>query len=116
MIKLSAKIENLISSLPDDNTEKPLYRDSFKKYVHECGCSLGAKFLAISIAIFIVYVVYLIFFSDLETANILALGPLGIFFVFISGIVGKLIGIGIAKLKLALFYRNLIDKYHIRGR
>jgi len=112
MKKPSFKIDTLLNSFPNDREEILLYVDRVMKYRYERGCSLGAKFLLAAIGIFLIY-----FFHshDFGLANLLKEIPLGLLFIFTSSIIGKLIGIGIARLRLALLYRYLIGKYHLLG-
>ena len=107
MKELAFKIEEFISSFPDDREEMLSYINRAKKYSSECGCSLGAKFLMVSTAIFIVY-----FFlsNDFAMANLPEEIFLGTLFIFTSTIVGKLAGIGIARIRLALLYKHLTAK------
>jgi hypothetical protein len=106
------KIEKLLGSFPNDTEEILSYLDKVKKYSGECGCSLGAKFLVVSLGIF---VIYFFAFNDFELANILKTILFGILFIFTSSIVGKLVGIWIARIRLALLYKFLIVKYQIQG-
>jgi hypothetical protein len=112
MKKTTFKIENLLNSFPNDREEIFLYMDKVKKYSSECGCSMGAKFLMVSIGIFLIY-----FFrsNDFGVANLLKEFLLGILFIFTSSIIGKLIGIGIARLRLVLLSKYLIRKYRVLG-
>jgi|SRR5882762_2662021 len=113
MKKTRFKIENLLNSLPNDREEILPYIDRVKKYSHECGCSLGAKFLVASIGIFLIYFFHA---NDFAIANLLKQIFLGILFIFTSSIAGKLIGIGIARIRLALLCKYLIGKYHLPGK
>jgi hypothetical protein len=112
MKKITFKIENMLNSFPNDREEILQYVDRAKKYSSECGCSLGAKFLIASIGIFIFYFFHS---NDFGIANLLKEILLGILFIFTSSIVGKLTGIGIARMRLALLSKYLISKYHISG-
>lgn len=106
------KIENLLNSSTHDREEILLYVNRVKKYSSECGCSLGATFLMASIGVFIIY---LFLSNGFGVANLLNQLLLGIFFIFTSSIVGKLIGIGMARIRLALLYKYLIARYQIQG-
>jgi hypothetical protein len=104
----SVKIGNLLNSFPSDGEGRSLYLENAKKYSTECGCSLGAKFLAASIGVFIVY---LFLSHDFGLETLIKQMLFGTFFVFTASIVGKLIGIGIARIRLVLLYRYLVTKY-----
>ena len=112
MKRADFKIENLLDSLPDKRDELLPYVAKVKKYSSECGCSLGGKFLLISIALCLVRF-FLV--PPLGFASLLKQASIGIPFVFISSIAGKLIGISLAKINLALIHRDLIAKYGLEG-
>jgi len=112
MKKTSFKIENLLDSFPNDREKILLYVDRVKKYSNECGCSMGAKFLMASIGIFLIYFFHS---NDCGIANLLKEFLFGMLFIFTSSIIGKLIGIGIARIRLARLSKYLIGKYHVLG-
>jgi len=112
MKKNTFKIENLLSSFPNDRQEIHLHVDRLKKYKDECGCSMGAKFLIASMGIFIIYFFHSHHFGIVDLLQQILLG---IFSIFTSSIVGKIIGIGIARIRLALLYKHLFAKYPISG-
>lgn len=109
MKKSSFVIENLLISFPRDREEILHHADNMRKYSSECGCSLGALFLAASLAAYALY----LFFWDLSAAHLPRDILWGMLFIFVSSIVGKLIGIGIARIRLALLYRYLSTKYKV---
>ena len=112
MKTLLFKMDNLLGSLPHDSEEKRFYASRVKKYGMECGCSLGAKFLIASTGMFIVY---FSLSNHFGIANLFKEILLGMFFIFTSSVAGKLIGIGMARIRLALLYKYLIAKYPVRG-
>ena len=85
-----------------DNT---FYLEKINAYKTECGCTLGAISMMAAI---IVYGVHFLFI-DLSNINIAKSGLYGLFFVFLCTAVGKLIGIVIAKIKLKLLYKSLVQ-------
>ena len=117
MKNTTVKIGNLLNSFPTDREERSRYLENAKQYSTECGCSLGAKFLATSFGVFMIYV---FLSNDFGIASLVKYILLGTVFVFTSGIAGKLIGIGVARIKLVLLYRDLVGKsrainHHILG-
>lgn len=105
-------LDNLLTSLPHRRDELLPYVAEVKKYSSECGCSLGGKFLIASAAL---WALRWIFFTPHSSANVLKQILLGILFVFCSSILGKLAGITVAKIRLALLYQHLRFKYGLEG-
>lgn len=112
MKKTTIKFENLLLAFPDDREEILLSVDRAKQYRGECGCSLGAKFLIASLGIF---GIYFFVFGDIDLISMLWEILLGLLFIFVATLVGKFMGIGIARIRLALLYRSLLAKYPIPG-
>lgn len=101
-------IEKILGSIPNDNEEKIRYVEKIKKYSNECGCSWGANFLMAAIG---GTIVYLLFYYDWRNANPVKLILTAALSIFICAGAGKVIGIAIAKIKLKLLYKSLINKY-----
>lgn len=108
MSKRKYQIEKILQSIPNDDETKIRYVKKIKKYSNECGCSWGANFLMASLA---GTIGYLLFYYDWRQGNHAKLILIATLSVFISSGVGKLIGIGIAKIKLQLLYKSLINQY-----
>ena len=107
MKKISQKINAILFSLREN--EREYYLGKFNNYNNECGCSMGGVF---SIVTLIGYVVFSFFFLELYSINAILKHVLsGFIITIIAGIVGKLIGIGIAKIKIIMLYRGL-KQYH----
>lgn len=104
MNKTLLKIEQLLNNSPNKEFDKSYYLEKAKKYSNECGCSLGGVGVVISMVIFVSYVLFASEISILKTFSI------GLFFIFLSAIMGKLLGIGIAKARLLLLYKALLDQ------
>lgn len=107
MKKLQHKIHNYLDTLPNDSKEKIQYVEKIKKYKTECGCSLGAKFLFGS---GLLYIAYIIFLNDNKSLSFFKAAIVGLLFIFFLSIVGKLLGIGIAKIKLKILYKSMDKK------
>jgi len=91
------------SDLGSDENEIRICREKIFKYRHECGCSTGGVFL---VTAFILSVGYFVIMRRWSIPAILA--ALG--FIFVSAIIGKFTGIGIARIKLLLLIRSLREK------
>lgn len=103
-------LEQLLHSIPEDRDTLRPYFERAKSYSNECGCSMSAAFLAVSFGLLILYG----FVSDgFGGANLLTVVLASSAFVFTASVIGKLTGIGIARLRLALLYRRLSVKYQI---
>ncbi|MGH2566151.1 MAG: hypothetical protein ACRDE5_16655 [Ginsengibacter sp.] len=98
-------IKNKFRSLPQEATAP--YLDKIKKYSDECGCSLGAKF---SVSALLLFIFYLLKFADVRSLHITGDILYGLLFIFISGGAGKLIGIGISRIKLFFLYKSILSK------
>jgi hypothetical protein len=88
------------------------YVERAAAYSNECGCGMGGAFLIGSIGVLFLYG---FFFKGFGGDNLLTEALCGIAFVFTASIVGKLTGIGIARIRLALLYRHLRVKYELEG-
>ena len=106
------QLETLLNSLPDRREELLPHVAKVKQYSSECGCSLGGKFLVAALAL---CVVRFVFFTPVGFSNLLRQFFLAILFIFLSSIVGKFTGIGLAKIRLAGLYRHLNAKYGPEG-
>jgi len=91
--------------------DKNFYLDKISKYKFECGCKLGAIFFTVTLIIFIGMEFYI--WSNPEILiNHTKMNLIGLAIIFASAILGKLIGIGLAKIKLRIVYNkyNQLEK------
>jgi hypothetical protein len=98
------KIEHLLKELPDEELDKGYFFEKAKNLSNECGCFLAGVFLFISIVMFISYVFLM------NNINLLKACSIGLLFIFFSAVTGKLLGIGIAKVRLLLLYKLLLKQ------
>ncbi len=112
MHKARHTLEGLLHSFPEERESLRPYVDRAKAYSNECGCSMGGAFLLGSLGLLILYC---FLFNGFGRGNLLTDALWGTAFVFSAGIVGKLTGIGIARIRLALLYRHLVVKYQMKG-
>ncbi len=95
-----------------DREELRSYAEKARAYRNECGCSMGAAFFSASIVILVIRSAVLHFavngrwFMAIVHAIVLMLG---------AAILGKLVGIGLARMRLLLLYRDLRNRYRVRG-
>ena len=104
MNKTSLKIEQLLKEFPYEQLNKEYLLEKTKNLSNECGCLLAGIFLVISMIILISYVFLMSNINLLKTISI------GLLFIFISAVIGKLLGIGIAKVRLLLLYKLLLKQ------
>ncbi len=105
-------LERLLHSFPEERESLRPYVDRAKAYSNECGCSMGGAFMVGSLGLLILYG---LLFNGFGRGNLLTDALWGTAFVFGAGIVGKLTGIGIARIRLAMLYRHLRIRYHMEG-
>lgn len=111
ILKMSIKtqIGIMLQFYPEDK-RKQIYVQRTEKLSRECGCSMGAKFTVLSI---IVTLVHLFFFSNFQF-NILFQILKYLLFIFVLSLLGKLFGLAIAKIRLYLIYRSLIQQQKLK--
>lgn len=103
MGNLNYREKMLLDSLPDESEEKILLTEKIRKYRNECGCSMGGKFLVASI---IGGTFYFVVVGAGKQGSIFWNGLTCLLFIFISAGLGKLTGIGIARLRLSILLRS----------
>src|SRR3989442_4638199 len=101
------KIEELLNSFPNDEPERLRYVDEVKKYRNECGCAMGARFLAVAITIAAID----FFLAPDLVSGVIRKVLLATLFIFTATITGKFTGIGIARIRLAFLYKALRAQY-----
>ena len=100
-------IEHYLNQITKESIDKDYYRDMIIKYRTECGCSLSASFLMLAIVGVSIYVYLSYETNELE---LLELSLYSIGFIFLSAFIGKALGLGLAKIKLNLLYKELQQK------
>ena len=103
----NAQIDKLVDNIPNDDERKQYYVEKIKRYSNECGCSWGAIGMIMSLGAFIIYCFFIL---DLAHAGFLKTSFLGVAYIFGAGLIGKLMGIARARIKLALLYKKLKNK------
>lgn len=105
-------LDYLLQTRPDKREELLPYVAKVKQYSNECGCSLGGKFLG---AAFLLCALRFLLAGPAAFRNPARQFLFAILFVFFASMAGKLIGIGLAKLRLAHLHRQLIQRYGLKG-
>ena len=106
-------LEFLLRSFPEERQRLRPYVDRAEAYHHECGCSMGGAFLVGSLGLLMLYAV---FFDGFAGSSVLNGVVRASAFVLGATVAGKLTGIGIARIRLALLYRHLRIKYDVEGK
>jgi hypothetical protein len=105
-------LDQLWRTHPSDREQLRPYVEKARAYRNECGCSMGAAFFSASILILIIrsavfhFAVNGRWFMAIVQAIGMMLG---------AAILGKLLGIGVARIRLVLLYRDLQNRYRVQG-
>jgi hypothetical protein len=83
--------------------------ERINKYKKECGCTGGA----ISTTCALIAVVVRAFLVDWGSVHVIGFGLSSLLLILLSAGVGKLVGIGIARVKLRRLTRSLISRGHL---
>jgi hypothetical protein len=105
-------LERLWRDLPAERGKLRPYFEKAKSYRQECGCALGGIFLMVALALAILDHFYL---HQMSSASLPITALRGLAFAFGASILGKAIGIGIARIRLRLIYRTLRIRYRSQG-
>jgi hypothetical protein len=105
-------LERLLSSRPDQREALRFYIQRAKALRNECGCAMGGAFLIGSIGLLIIYHLFL---RDIGRMSLLTEVLAGVAFVVSAGMIGKVVGIGIARVRLAILYRGLRVRCRTEG-
>ena len=101
-------LDRLLRARPDERAQLRPYVDRAKALSGECGCSMGGAFMVTALVLVIVRTVAS---ADPADARLMGRVLRGAAFIFAGGVVGKLVGIGIARVRLAWLYRQLRVRY-----
>lgn len=101
------EILRILDSL--DQPSKDRFVRKLKTYKNECGCKLGGIF---AISAIIICLSYALLFHPISVFAGIELIFWSAIVVMAAGLVGKGIGIGVARLKLTALYRTVLRLYH----
>jgi hypothetical protein len=93
-----------------DESSKNRIVSKIKFYKHECGCKLGGIFAVSAVIICILYSV--IFLNPTAVFAIVKLITWSAMIIIAAGLFGKVIGIGVARIKLMILYREVLSVHH----
>lgn len=97
-------LAQLLDAQPEKRESLRPYVARAKSFRNECGCAMGGIFFAASLGFLILRCV---FFSGFQASRLFIDVLWGAAFVMAASAFGKLTGMGIARLRLALLYRRL---------
>lgn len=100
MKRTARTVDGLLARLPSDDPERPALEARASGYARACGCSTGALFLVASTIVAAVY-----FAAGGELAFQTVLASIG--FVVAASLLGKLVGLAAATLRLRLLGRSI---------
>lgn len=108
MKRTTRTVDALLARLPSDDPEKPALQARASGYSRACGCSTGALFLVAST---ILAAVYFAAGGELAVRTVLA----GIGFVLAASLLGKIVGLATATLRLRLLGRSIDRRLRHEG-
>jgi VIT1/CCC1 family predicted Fe2+/Mn2+ transporter len=106
-------LERLWQALPNERDTLHPYVEKAKGYRNECGCMMGGAFFIGALTLLICD---FLFFHQIVGGNWLAAVLRIAAFVLGASMLGKAIGISIARIRLALTYRELRLRYPVEAR
>jgi hypothetical protein len=100
--------ERLWLALPHERPTLQPYVEKATAFRNECGCTMGGIFI---VTMFVCLIMDRLYFHEISGAGWITTLLRGIALVFGASILGKLIGIAIARLRLAWVHRELRLRY-----
>jgi hypothetical protein len=102
-VSRTAHVDALLAHLPADDPDRAALQARATTYSRDCGCTIGAAFLAGSLPLAFAY-------FTLTGGLSIRRGIAGLLFVLIASLSGKAAGLVLASLKLALLRRSILRK------
>jgi hypothetical protein len=99
-LRVAFEIDRLLAKVPPDDPAKAMFQARARAYSRECGCKLGGIFLAVS------WVLGLAYFAARGELG-LRTGIASFIFAVFASVLGKLTGLLLASVRLALLRRSL---------
>lgn len=100
--------QDLLAAFPEREAELRPLIDRAARYGRDCGCPMGAAFLIVSLALAVAYVASA---PAAGFGSMLARVVVAVLFVFVASVVGKLLGIAVARFRLARLTRELTQRF-----
>ena len=88
--------------------DKKACYEKINRYRNECGCASGVIFMTIALILLAVYLTMHWKYLDLMSYTFT-----GLLFIFMCTAAGKLLGMAIAKIRLSLLYKSLIEERYL---
>jgi hypothetical protein len=108
-LRRTALVDGLLARLPADDPDRAALQARTAAYGQECGCTMGAMFLAGS---FPLALAYFVLTGGLSVGRSIA----GILFLLVAALSGKAVGLALAKLRLALLCQSILRKLRAQER
>lgn len=93
-----------------DQPFKDCFISKIKVYKNECGCKLGGIFAISAIILCILY--FLLFFNPVSVFAGIKMILWSAMAIVAAGLVGKGLGIALARIKLMVLYRKVLSVHH----
>jgi hypothetical protein len=101
--RLASSVDLLAAQLPDADSRRAELRSRIVTLGQECGCAMGGVFLAGAAVLTIAY--FLATGLPSVGSGVLAIGS-----VFVASLLGKLVGLGVARVKLLAIRHALTSR------
>lgn len=108
----AAFLERLWHALPNERDRLRPYIEKAKAYRNECGCVMGGVFF---VGALVLLILDSLFSHQITNGSWVGATLRGVAVAFVASLLGKAIGIGIARLRLVLTYRELRIRYPMNG-
>jgi hypothetical protein len=103
-------LERLLRLFPDERVRLRPYVDRAKTFQNECGCAMSGFFMTGSLVALTLYGLL-----GHRSSHLTRDVPVAVALVFGAGVLGKVVGVVIARLRLTLLYRRLRVEYSSEG-
>jgi len=108
----SETLSRLWAEFPAERESLRPYVDRAKSYRNECGCAMGGKF---AVAAFAVLILYGFAYHGFRVEHWLLDAAKAVGCLWGAALLGKLMGIGLARIRLVLLGRELRSRYRMQG-
>ncbi len=105
-------LDRLLHSRPEERDRLQPYVRRAKAYHNECGCAMSGAFLVTALLLVLIHGVWR---HGSFQGGILTQLVLYAAFVLGAGFVGKMIGVSVARIRLALLCRDLQNQFALDG-
>lgn len=103
IVRLASSVDALAAQLSDTDTRRAELRSRIATLGRECGCTMGGVFFAVAAMLTIAY--FLATGLPSVGSGLLAIG-----FVFAASLLGKLVGLGVARIRLLALRHALTSR------